>query len=210
MNEYNQKYISIQKAVKVYGISSYLLRKWDKEGFIKSFRTPGNVRFFDRAELEKMLMYDRNDTEKKSFIYCRVSSEKQKNDLQRQETYLRSLYPTHTLITDIGSGINFKRKGLQTILESAINGLVEEVVVAYKDRLARFGFELIEYIVNQTGGRIQVLDREEHKSSEQELSEDLLNIIHIFNCRQMGKRRYRSKKQENKALSEERSETIIE
>jgi len=191
-------FISIQKAVKIYGVSSQLLRKWDSEGLIKSFRTPGNVRFFDRNNLEEMLGLNRDDVEKKSYIYCRVSSNQQKEDLVRQQEYLRSLYPTYDVITDIGSGINFNRKGLQTILDRAIKGLVGEIVVAYKDRLARFGFELIEYIIQKGGGRI---DKEEHKSTEQELADDLLSIIHIFNCRQMGKRRYRNKKPEIKNIS---------
>lgn len=194
-------FISIQKAVKMYGVSSQLLRRWDNEGLLKSFRTPGNVRFFDRCDLEKMLGVNRVDVKKKSYIYCRVSSDKQKEDLVRQEKYLRTLYPTYDVITDIGSGINFKRKGLQTILDRAIKGLVGELVVAYKDRLARFGFELIEYIIQKGGGRIKVLDQEEHRSTEQELADDLLSIIHIFNCRQMGKRRYSNKKSEIKNIS---------
>ena len=73
-------------------------------------------------------------------------------------------------------------------------GNIEEIVVAYKDRLARFGYELIESIVNQGGGKITIINDEKFKSCEQELAEDLLAIIHIFNCRQMGKRRYSSKK----------------
>ena len=194
-------FIGIQKAVKKYGVSVQLLRRWDNEGLVKSFRTPGNVRFFDRCDLEKMLSVNPVNVEKKSYIYCRVSSNKQKDDLIRQQNYLRSLYPTYDLITDIGSGINFKRKGLQTILDGAIKGTVGEIVVAYKDRLARFGFELIEHVIKKGGGRIKVLDHEEHKSSEQELSEDLLSIVHIFNCRQMGKRRYCNKKSEDKNIS---------
>lgn len=105
----------------------------------------------NRNDLEKMLGIDRNDVKMKSYIYCRVSSDKQKNDLFRQEQYLRSLYPTHDLIADVGSGINFKRKGLQTILDRSVKGLVGEVVVAYKDRIAIFGFELIEYIIKKGG-----------------------------------------------------------
>ena len=205
MEEY-EIFISIQKAVKRYGISAQLLRRWDRENLIESTRTPGNVRLFNRYDLEKMLGIDRNDVKKKSYIYCRVSSDKQKNDLFRQEQYLRSLYPAHDIITDVGSGINFKRKGLQTILDRAIKGLIGEVVVAYKDRLARFGFDLIEYIIKKGGGRITVLDKEEHKSSDTELAEDLLSIVHVFNCRQMGKRRYCHEKSKSKNISDTKPE----
>jgi predicted site-specific integrase-resolvase len=94
------------------------------------------------------------------------------------------------LVQDIGSGINFKRKGLQTILELALKGDLEQLVVSYKDRLARFGFELIEWIINKQGGEVVILDGSTDQSTEQELAEDLLSIVTVFNARNMGKRRY--------------------
>jgi predicted site-specific integrase-resolvase len=200
MNE-EAKYITIKKATKMYGITSSAFRKWDREGILKSCRTPGNIRIYDKADIEKTLNINRNGSEKKRYIYCRVSSEKQRNDLERQEEFLRSMYPEYDIIKDVGSGINFKRKGLRTILERSIKGLVEEVVVAYKDRLARFGFDIIEFIINKGGGQITVLNNEKHKSTEQELSEDLLAIIHVFNCKQMGRRRYCIKEPQNKVVS---------
>jgi len=147
--------------------------------------------------LAKALNINRNDDKKKRYIYCRVSSNKQKDDLIRQREFLQRMYPQHDIIEDVGSGINFKRKGIQTILEQSMLGNIEEIVVAYKDRLARFGYELIESIVNQGGGKITIINDEKFKSCEQELAEDLLAIIHIFNCRQMGKRRYGSKKSQS-------------
>jgi predicted site-specific integrase-resolvase len=111
------------------------------------------------------------------------------DDLSRQVEHIkRPEFTDYILIQDIGSGINFKRKGLQTILESCLRNTIGEVVVAHKDRLSRFGFDLIESIVNKAGGKITLLDVPENKSSEQELADDLLSIVHIFSCRQMGKR----------------------
>ena len=205
----DQKYITIKKASKNYGVSAQLFRKWEGEGHIKSLRTPGNVRMFAIADIEQILSIDSTSVaskvssqQTKNFIYCRVSSRKQSNDLVRQSEYLQSVYPQHTVISDICSGINFTRKGLSTILDAAMQGIIGEVVVAYKDRLARFGFELIEQIIQKGGGKVVILNNNIYKSSEQELAEDLLAIIHVFNCKQMGKRRYSTKNIESSNLSE--------
>jgi predicted site-specific integrase-resolvase len=118
------------------------------------------------------------------------------DDLSRQINYIKSQRPEYTsykFVSDVASGINFKRKGLSTILDLCLQGLVGEIVVAHKDRLSRFGFDLLELIVSKCGGTIVVLNNQGNKSSEQELSEDLLSIVHIYSCRQMGKRSYRSK-----------------
>ena len=118
---------------------------------------------------------------------------KQSDDLGRQVEYLKGRKPEYNsfvCLEDIGSGINFKRKGLQRILDSCIQGTIGEVVIAHRDRLSRFGFELIKLFVETAGGTITVIDDEQHKSSEQELSEDLMSIVQIYSCRSMGKRRY--------------------
>ena len=119
--------------------------------------------------------------------------------------------PERQLVKDVGSGINFKRPGLQTILESAIEGTLGEVVVAYKDRLCRFGFELIEFIINKSGGTLTILsqENEEPKSSNEELADDLLSIITVFNARQIGKRRYQ-KRQNTLSCTQGTDENEIE
>jgi len=111
---------------------------------------------------------------------------------------MRSKFPDYTIIQDVASGINWKRKGLKTILEFAMSGKLEELVVAYRDRLCRFGFELIQWILETNGCKLMVLD-ETIQTKEEELTNDLLSIIHIFNCRQMGMRRYKKEKKEKKA-----------
>lgn len=193
---------TMQRITKTYGISSDILRRWEKQGHIKSARTPGNTRMFRITDIEQMLSIDRNNDNRKRYIYCRVSSSKQRDDLLRQRKFLEQKYPTYDIIEDIGSGINFTRKGIKKILDEAMQGNIEEIVISYKDRLTRFGFELFEYIIQQNGGKITVINNEEFKSCEQELSEDLLSIIHVFNCKQMGKRRYSNKKLQNKTISE--------
>ena len=198
-----QAFLTIKKATKIYGISAKALRKWEVAGLLQSTRTPGNTRMYRRTTLESALGLNVHSlSEKRNFCYCRVSSKKQSDDLERQSRYIGSLYPQHTLLADVGPGINFSRKGLQTILECAMRKDIGEVVVAYRDRLARFGFDLIESIVIKGGGYITVLDNQLYKSKEDELTKDLLAIIHVFNCRQMGKRRYSRPKSQGEIISD--------
>jgi predicted site-specific integrase-resolvase len=115
---------------------------------------------------------------------------------------MREKYPKAEIIKDIGSGLNFKRKGLLSLLERAMRGDSLQLVVAHRDRLARFGLELIKYIVETNGGELVVLDQTTY-SPEQELSKDLLNILHVFSCRMHGLRNY--KKQVHQALSQSKT-----
>jgi len=117
------------------------------------------------------------------------------------------------MVQDVGSGINWKRKGLQTILDWCLSGELEEVVVAHKDRLCRFGFELLESIFSKQKVRLVVLNRDEEKSPEQELAEDVISIIHIYSCKSYGKQRYKNrgdnKDEKNKIVSDCCTETDV-
>jgi predicted site-specific integrase-resolvase len=134
--------------------------------------------------------------------YCRVSSHKQVDDLQRQIAFMQGRYPNAEIVKDIGSGLGFKRKGLKAVLERAMRGDSIELVVAHRDRLARFGHELIRQIIEHGGGKLVVLS-EDSLSPEQELAKDLLNIIHVFSRRMHGLRNY--KKQVSQAISNKRA-----
>ncbi len=140
--------------------------------------------------------------------YCRVSSKKQRDDLARQVVYMRENFPKAEIVSDIGSGLNYKRPGLKTILDRLMCGEKLTIVVAHKDRLARFGTELIEHLVNTNGGELLVLNKTVH-SPEQELTQDLLAILTVFSCRMHGLRRYTDKIKEDKNLSEPSTETDV-
>ena len=144
--------------------------------------------------------------EKRKICYCRVSSKKQMDDLERQKDFFRREYPDHELVTDVGSGLNWKRKGLKTILEQSMLGNIERVVVAHRDRLCRFAFELIEFIFESNNVKLLVLDTEAGESGNDELTSDILSIIHVYSCRSMGKRRYTSQKNKNISKQETNSE----
>jgi excisionase family DNA binding protein len=208
MNDY-ENYISTQEACELYKVSISTLRKWDREGKIDTFRTPGKQRRYstqlfskntiNTQSVTKISNSDITNVQKQKICYCRVSSSHQKNDLQRQKEFLQSKYPDYRIVQDIGSGINWKRGGLKTILELAMQNKLDTVVVAHKDRLCRFAFELVHWILESNNVKLVVLD-ESVCSTEQELAEDLLSIIHVFSCKQMGKRRY--KKEENNGNTE--------
>ncbi len=134
---------------------------------------------------------------KKVIGYCRVSSPKQKDDLERQvenlRTYLYAQGKPFEIIIDVGSGINYKKKGLQDLIRRIESNQAEKVVILYKDRLLRFGFELIETIAAIHGCKIEIVDTTQ-KSEQQELVEDLVQIITIFSCKLQGKRAHKAKK----------------
>ena len=173
------KLLKTKLASEALGLHPNTLRRYADAGEIKTVRTPING-------------------EQAIICYCRVSSYKQKDDLNRQIGYMQEKFPKAIIIKDIGSDINFKRKGLNSILDRLLRGDKLKLVIAYKDRLARFGAELIEYMVKQNGGEFVVLNEINH-SPEKELTTDLLNIIHVFSCR-IGLRKYSSQIKKDKDL----------
>ena len=197
-------FVSGKAINKEIGVSADLLRKWANNCQVRVERINGNgpesrgKRFYNKDDVYRMFGRQpgaASSEEKKTrtkYAYARVSSQKQAEDLERQRGALRAAYPNYNLVSDIGSGLNWKRKGLQTILEQVLRGMVEEVVVMHKDRLCRFGFELLEYICAKSGTKLVVHDQSdnEHKSTEQELAEDLLSIVTVFSARHHGKRSY--------------------
>ena len=194
-------YYTSRDACKILGVHFNTLRIWEKEQKIKCIRTSGGHRRYDLTDFLK-----ESPKDMKTICYCRVSSAKQKDDLARQVQFMADQYPGSEVVKDVGSGINFKRNGLRTILERSMRGEQLKVVVAYKDRLARFGSEVIEWVIKQNGGELVVLS-EVSLSPEQELTQDLLTILHVFSCRMHGLRKYRDKIKADKNLSDDGTES---
>ena len=127
-----------------YGVPASTLRSWANKGDLRCVRTPWGKRLYDTEQL-RALLGDREDQGTRcNIIYARVSSSKQRSDIQRQVDELTQAYPGHRVITDVASGINFKRPGLCALLDSIHWGNVQEVVVMHRDRLARFAIDLLE------------------------------------------------------------------
>jgi predicted site-specific integrase-resolvase len=205
------EHLSIKDTRKLLGVTTETLRKWANSGKIGFSETPTGRKLYYKQDVYNIINRTQiqKPKEKSKIAYCRVSSQKQKDDLERQKDFFRLKYPKHDLVTDIGSGINWNRKGLQTILEQSMLGNVSEVVVAHRDRLCRFAFELIEFILSKNGVKLIVLNSDSTESTiDKELSDDILSIIHVYSCRQMGRRRY-SKTDKNKKI-ENLSESVSE
>jgi len=195
----DDQHVTNKKATELLQITPKTLRIWDKEGKIRTFRTPSGQRRYNLTDIQNIMGRNPSHDQKEKICYSRVSSSKQVDDLTRQTAFFQSKFPNHIMVTDVGSGINWKRKGFKTILDKAMHHTISEVVVAHRDRLCRFAFELLEWIFHQNGVKLVVLNQENEQSTEQELSDDILSIIHIYSCRKMGKRRYKNK--ENTSLS---------
>ena len=206
MNEFDTEngFITPKEAKELLHITDKTLRIWAEEGKIGCIRTPSNVRRYNSKDIKRILNGGITPPEKQKICYCRVSSPKQMDDLKRQEDFFRQKYPSHVLVTDIGSGINWKRKGLKTILEQAMQGNISEIVVAHRDRLCRFAFDLLEHIFSINGVKLMVLNEKNGESTSKDLADDIMSIVHIYSCREMGRRRYKSK--ENKTVSDFRTE----
>jgi len=191
-------YIKGSLAAARLGVCSNTLRKMADDGRIQTIRISGQRRY----DVDGYLGQNPEIT----VCYCRVSSYKQKSDLDRQISFMQERFPNAEIIKDIASGLNFKRKGLNSILERAMRGDKLRLVVAHRDRLARFGFDLIKFIIEANSGRFLVLS-EDALSPAEELTKDLLNILHVFSCRMHGLGNYKS--QVRQALSEENAEASV-
>jgi predicted site-specific integrase-resolvase len=193
-------YYPSREACRKLGVHPDTLRKWADTGEISCIKTKSGQRRYDVDS------YIGKSTTSVTICYCRVSSHKQRDDLERQVEFLRNQYPNAEFVRDIGSGLNFKRRGLKTILERAMSETHITLVVAHRDRLARFGIDLIRQVLEQNGGKLVVLD-ETLLSPEQELTADLLNIVHVFSARMHGLRSY--KKQIHQIVTNERTEEVV-
>ncbi|EDZ92785.1 MULTISPECIES: IS607 family transposase [Limnospira] len=192
------KYTSPSETAQYFGVCLHTLRRWEKNGKIQALRTPSGQRRYDIASYT---VSSNERTQRAIIAYARVSSRGQKADLARQVAKLLEVYPNAELVTDIASGLNFQRKGLRAIWERVRQGDVGFIVVAHKDRLARFGFDLISWLCEQDGTKIVVL-KQDGLSPERELVEDILAIVHIFSCRLDGLRKYKSAIKKDPDLSQ--------
>lgn len=143
-----------------------------------------------------------NTRKRREICYCRVSSQKQKEDLRRQIDIMKTKYPNNEIISDIGSGINYKRVGLRQIIDYAIKGEISKVIITYKDRLMRIGYEMIEYIITEySKGEIIVINKKDEMTAEEEMTKDVISIMNVYVARTNGirgrRKKQNGKKQDN-------------
>jgi predicted site-specific integrase-resolvase len=210
MNNEDTQYISGNKISKKYGISVSCLRNWANHGKIKVIRPKDGKtkRYYSISDVNELIGRTEEFTEQKEIIcYARVSSYHQKNDLDRQVQYLLQAVDEKTnfrkedaiVIKDIASGVNFERKGLKTLLEKVSERKVRTVMVSYKDRLSRFGVELIQWFFDKYNTELLVLNKPiQDPEHINELAEDLLAISNHFVAKKNGAKaaKYRKEKQQ--------------
>jgi putative resolvase len=181
----NEKLYKPNELSGILGVSNETLRHWFAEGKIEGVVSKGGHHRYKCPDISREFK-----EEKKPYIYARVSSRKQRFDLERQIASLQQTYPKYDVIQDIGSGLNFKRPGLQRLLGLIFGGYVSSIVVAHKDRLCRFGFELFESICQYKGVVLHVHGNQGFPEPSRELADDLMSIITVFTARYYGSRKY--------------------
>jgi predicted site-specific integrase-resolvase len=188
------KHISIGQAAKILGVSVVTLRRWEKLGhLVSSFRTFGKHRRYDIYALYQRL----NKNKRINICYARVSSHDQKKDIVTQSDFLLAHCKLNRiddveLIKDLGSGLNFKKKGLKRLISLIINAKVDTVYLTHKDRLLRFGSELVINIAKEFGTKIEILNNKV-QSFEEQLASDVLEIITVCSARLYGSRSHKNK-----------------
>ena len=206
------------------GITPETLRVWEKEGKIKPFRTKGRHRRYDDEMLRDLLNKSKPQVQKKTVLYARVSSTGQSDDLKRQieqlETFALSCGYCYEIYQDIGSGLNFNRKEFNKLVLEILSGKVSRVVVNYKDRLMRLGFELFEILCQTNNTEIVIINQTEviyfqtgvsiNADDNEELTKDLIAIITTFSAKLYGSRSHKNKRLINEVKNVIYSEDTVE
>jgi putative resolvase len=189
------RFIKIGEAAKILGVSIQTLRRWEETGYlVPNRRSDGKTRYYGLDQLTDKKVFDNDLT----VAYARVSSHDQKEDLQRQAEVLAS-YCTKQgwnfqVIQDLGSGMNYHKKGLKNLINMIIEKKIERLVVTHKDRLLRFGAELIFALCEAKQIEVIIINKGDDVSFEEELAQDVLEIITVFSARLYGSRSRKNKK----------------
>ena len=192
----SERYLTTSEFAEIIGMSRSTVISWIKSGRIVAYNVNGRWRI-PYSEVERVLRGIQRV--KRVAIYARVSSNTQRNDLERQvdalKLWVSKNFPSieYIVVTDIASGLNEDRRGLRKLIEMAKRREIQAIVVAYRDRLTRFGFEYLKTLFNTLGVDVYVAFQEESKDYVQELVEDFIEIITSFASRIYGKRSRRYK-----------------
>ena len=191
------KIYKITEASEYIGVSINTLKTLADNGKINSFKTSGSHRRFRQDALDAYMGVEKEKQEKLTVIYVRCSTAKQKENLERQKDRLRKYAENKgykfILIDEIASGINEKRKGIYKLIKLCFEGKVERVLIEYKDRLARFGYEYLDAIFKNLEITVEIVEAKEQKY-EEELAEDIMKILTCYSARYYGRRGGRKKK----------------
>ena len=190
--------LSIKQAANQLGVSVSTLRRWDETGVLVAQRTPKGHRRYDLSKINPNLTRNKVEQQRKTIAYARVSSHDQKSDLQRQieilELYCSAQSWSFEVISDLGSGMNYHKKGLKRLLDDILDNKIDRLVLTHKDRLLRFGAELVFALCEARQVEVVIINQGENLSFEEELAQDVLEIITVFSARLYGSPRKKNKK----------------
>ena len=192
------KLLSVAEAAELLGVSSNTLRRWEREGKrIPDERTEGNQRRYRLSSIRPEMVRS-NDRKRRTIAYARVSSHDQKEDLDRQRKMLEMFCSAHgwqfEVISDLGSGMNYHKKGLRKLLEAILSGQIGRLVITHKDRLLRFGAELVFSICEARNVEVLIMNPGENTTFEEDLAKDVLEIVTVFSARLYGSRSHKNKR----------------
>lgn len=192
------RYVGIGEAADVLGVSIPTLRRWEAAGKMAAEHTPGGHRRYDLAKLRPELFRAAQKEARRTVAYARVSSHDQKDDLEQQkqllELYCARQGWTFEVIADLGSGMNYHKKGLKRLLDDVVEGRIGRLVISHKDRLLRFGAELVFAICEAKDVEVVILNQGEDTTFEEDLAKDVLEIITVFSARLYGSRSHKNQK----------------
>ena len=191
--------LSISEASDKLGITIGTLREWEREGLITPVRTPGKHRRYNEEDLCKVMGTElKSETGKKTILYCRCSTEKQRENMNRQKLrlmeYAHDKKYDYEVMEEIASGVNENRRQLNRLMDKIIAGQVCRVVIEWKDRLARFGYTYIKKLCDAFHVEIEIINHRDEQKYEEEITEDIIAIMTSYSARIYGKRGGRCKK----------------
>ena len=193
-----ERLVGISDAAKSLGVSVTTLRRWEVSGKLVPEHTAGGHRRYDLAKLRPEWFRTSDESARKTVAYARVSRRDQKDDLERQkqvlELYCARQGWTFEIVSDLGSGMNYHKKGLKRLLDDIIAGQAGRLVITHKDRLLRFGAELVFAICEAKKVEVVILNQGENTTFEEDLAKDVVEIITVFSARLYGSRSHKNRK----------------
>lgn len=189
--------VSIRVAAEELGVRPETLRRWEIQGKIEApMRTPGGMRRYDLAKLRHLAPHSA-PSERVTILYARVSTNGQKDDLVRQRALLETFSAangwTYEVIEDVGSGLHYNKKGLRQLIPKICSGEISRLVITHKDRLVRFGSELVFSLCEHFGVEVVIINASEDASFEEDLASDVIEIVNVFSARLYGSRNHKNR-----------------
>lgn len=192
-----EKIYNVTDFAEMIGKSVRTLQRWDREGILVAYRSPSKRRYYTHTQYLEYIGESINQ-DKANAVYARVSTKNQKDDLENQLLFMKAFcakegIPISIVYSDYGSGLNYRRKNWNRLIDDCFDGKISKVYIAYEDRFVRFGYDWICDLLKRLCDVDVICVKSVTDSPEEELVNDLVSIIHVFSCRIHGLRKYKSK-----------------